>query len=196
MANGSETQGTGGLSIDWQRAEDDVPRPRQRILAASKAGDLPKVRNLQKLMLRSRANTLLSVQRYTRLTDLGSQRPWSGASRPERPSRRGHHEVPVDTRRLAAGIELGHCYTTNRPPGETATTEYVRLDTSDTDSPRTGDAPQQTLPVGKKPHARRNAACATSLLPAHPRLPRRCRRRAEPQRPLTTPRGVTAVALA
>ena len=38
---------------------------RQRIFTASKAGDLKKVRNLQKLMLRSRANALLSVRRVT-----------------------------------------------------------------------------------------------------------------------------------
>ena len=38
---------------------------RQRIFTASKAGDLARVRNLQKLMLRSRANTLLSVRRVT-----------------------------------------------------------------------------------------------------------------------------------
>ena len=38
---------------------------RQRIFTASQAGDLKRVRNLQKLMLRSRANTLVSVRRVT-----------------------------------------------------------------------------------------------------------------------------------
>jgi RNA-directed DNA polymerase len=38
---------------------------RQRIFTASKAGDLPRVRRLQRLMLRSRANTLHSVRRVT-----------------------------------------------------------------------------------------------------------------------------------
>ena len=38
---------------------------RQRIFTASKAGDLARVRRLQKLMLRSRANTLVSVRRVT-----------------------------------------------------------------------------------------------------------------------------------
>jgi len=51
--------------VDWRRAEDDVRRLRQRIFTASKAGDLKRVRNLQKLMLRSRANTLISVRRVT-----------------------------------------------------------------------------------------------------------------------------------
>jgi RNA-directed DNA polymerase len=51
--------------IDWRRAEADVRRLRQRIFTASKAGDLARVRRLQKLMLRSRANTLISVRRVT-----------------------------------------------------------------------------------------------------------------------------------
>src|SRR6202035_1360936 len=40
-------------------------RLRQRIFTASRNGDLAKVRNLQKLMLQSRANALLSVRRVT-----------------------------------------------------------------------------------------------------------------------------------
>ncbi|MGH3119774.1 MAG: reverse transcriptase N-terminal domain-containing protein, partial [Streptosporangiaceae bacterium] len=52
---------------DWQQVEEDVRRLRQRIFAASRAGDLKKVRSLQKLMLRSRANALLSVRRVTEL---------------------------------------------------------------------------------------------------------------------------------
>jgi RNA-directed DNA polymerase len=51
--------------IDWDQAERDVRRLRQRIFAASQAGDLKKVRNLQRLMLRSRANALISVRRVT-----------------------------------------------------------------------------------------------------------------------------------
>ena len=35
--------------VDWGRAEDNVRRLRRRIFAASQAGDLKKVRNLQKL---------------------------------------------------------------------------------------------------------------------------------------------------
>ena len=63
MVNGPEGEDLDWLSVDWQRAEDDVRRLRQRIFTASQAGDLVKVRNLQKLMLRSRANALLSVRR-------------------------------------------------------------------------------------------------------------------------------------
>ena len=46
-------------------ARTSVRRLRQRIFTASQAGDLNRVRNLQKLMLRSRANTLVSVRRVT-----------------------------------------------------------------------------------------------------------------------------------
>src|SRR2546430_6507913 len=52
-------------AVDWRQAEDDVRRLRQRIFTASRAGDLKKVRSLQKLMLRSRASALLSVRRVT-----------------------------------------------------------------------------------------------------------------------------------
>ena len=65
VMNGPEGDDLDWLSIDWQQVEDDVRRLRQRIFTASRAGDLKRVRNLQKLMLRSRANALLSVRRVT-----------------------------------------------------------------------------------------------------------------------------------
>src|SRR6266540_3225673 len=66
-ANGPEDAVLDWDAVDWRAVEDDVRRLRQRIFTASKAGDLKKVRNLQKLMLRSRANNLLSVRRVTEL---------------------------------------------------------------------------------------------------------------------------------
>jgi RNA-directed DNA polymerase len=63
--NGPEGDVLDWDSVDWRQAEDDVRRLRQRIFTASKAGDLKKVRSLQKLMLRSRANALVSVRRVT-----------------------------------------------------------------------------------------------------------------------------------
>jgi RNA-directed DNA polymerase len=51
--------------IDWRGQEERVRRLRQRIFKASQEQDWPKVRNLQKLMLRSRANTLVSVRQVT-----------------------------------------------------------------------------------------------------------------------------------
>ena len=65
VVNGPEGDDLDWQSIDWQRVEDNVRHLRQRIFTASWAGDLVKVRNLQKLMLRSRASALVSVRRVT-----------------------------------------------------------------------------------------------------------------------------------
>ena len=51
--------------IDWRACEGQVRRLRQRIFKAAQEQDWPKVRNLQKLMLRSRSNTLVSVRQVT-----------------------------------------------------------------------------------------------------------------------------------
>ena len=67
MVNGPEDEPLDWASINWHAVEDEVRRLRQRIFTASQAGDLKRVRNLQKLMLRSHANTLLSVRRVTEL---------------------------------------------------------------------------------------------------------------------------------
>src|SRR5664279_1806470 len=67
VVNGPEDGLPDWDAINWRTAEDDVRRLRQRIFTASQAGDLKRVRNLQKLMLRSRANTLVSVRRVTEL---------------------------------------------------------------------------------------------------------------------------------
>ena len=67
VVNGPEDEPLDWHAIDWRAAEEDVRRLRQRIFTASQAGDLKRVRNLQKLMLRSRANTLVSVRRVTEL---------------------------------------------------------------------------------------------------------------------------------
>jgi RNA-directed DNA polymerase len=67
QVNGPEDDGL-GLDwdyVDWGQAEEHVRRLRRRIFAASQAGDLARVRNLQKLMLRSRSNALVSVRRVT-----------------------------------------------------------------------------------------------------------------------------------
>ena len=65
MVNGPEDATFAWRQIDWRQVEADVRRLRQRIFTASQAGDLKRVRSLQKLMLRSRANTLVSVRRVT-----------------------------------------------------------------------------------------------------------------------------------
>ncbi len=65
VANGPEGELLRWDAVDWRACEQNVRRLRQRIFTTSQAGDLKRVRNLQKLMLRSRANTLLSVRRVT-----------------------------------------------------------------------------------------------------------------------------------
>ena len=65
--NGPEGDVVDWDAVDWRAVEDDVRRLRQRIFTATQAGDLKRVRNLQKLMLRSRANALVSVRRVTEL---------------------------------------------------------------------------------------------------------------------------------
>ena len=47
-------------AIDWRHQEEQVQRLQQRIFKAAQAGDHERVRNLQKLMLRSRAGTLVA----------------------------------------------------------------------------------------------------------------------------------------
>src|SRR3954454_22553273 len=63
--NGPHDDDSGWDAIYWRPVEDDVRRLRRRIFKASQDGDLKRVRNLQKLMLRSRSNTLVSVRRVT-----------------------------------------------------------------------------------------------------------------------------------
>ncbi|MFJ9752773.1 reverse transcriptase N-terminal domain-containing protein, partial [Streptomyces chartreusis] len=63
--NGPEGDLLDWHGIDWAECEENVRRLRQRIFKATQDGDLKKVRNLQKLMLRSRSNTLVSVKRVT-----------------------------------------------------------------------------------------------------------------------------------
>src|SRR5215472_477348 len=54
-------------AIDWRLHEKNVRRLRQRIFKAAQDGSLATVRNLQKLMLRSWSNTLVSVRQATQL---------------------------------------------------------------------------------------------------------------------------------
>ena len=52
-------------AINWRLHEDNVRRLRRRIFKAAKEQDLARVRSLQKIMLRSWSNTLLSVRQVT-----------------------------------------------------------------------------------------------------------------------------------
>jgi RNA-directed DNA polymerase len=63
--NGPEDAVLDWDAVGWRAHEDHVRRLRQRIFKAVQDEDWKKVRNLQKLMLRSRSNTLLSVRQVT-----------------------------------------------------------------------------------------------------------------------------------
>src|SRR4051812_2600634 len=65
--NGPEGDVVDWDAVQWRAVEDDVRRLRQRIFTATQAGDFKRVRNLQRLMLRSRANALVSVRRGTEI---------------------------------------------------------------------------------------------------------------------------------
>jgi reverse transcriptase-like protein len=49
VVNGPEDVPSGWDAVGWRVAEENVRRLRQRIFTASQAGDLKRVRNLQKL---------------------------------------------------------------------------------------------------------------------------------------------------
>jgi RNA-directed DNA polymerase len=66
VANGPEG-GTDWTGVNWRKANRAVRTLRQRIFRASQRGELRAVHSLQKLMLRSYANTLVSVRRVTQL---------------------------------------------------------------------------------------------------------------------------------
>jgi len=53
--------------VNWRQANRRVRNLRQRIFRATKDGDWDKVQSLQRLMLRSHANTLVSVRRVTQV---------------------------------------------------------------------------------------------------------------------------------
>lgn len=65
MVNGPEGVALSWDTVDWRQHEDNVRRLRQRIFTATRSGNLATVRNLQKMMLRSWSNTLVSVRQAT-----------------------------------------------------------------------------------------------------------------------------------
>jgi RNA-directed DNA polymerase len=67
VVNGPEGLGWDWDAVRWRRVQDEVRRLRERIFKATRDGDLARVRNLQKLMLRSLANLLASVRRVTEI---------------------------------------------------------------------------------------------------------------------------------
>jgi RNA-directed DNA polymerase len=60
-----ETNTEGWKAINWRQAERYVFKLQKRIFAASRCGDVKKVRKLQKTLMRSWSNRILSVRRVT-----------------------------------------------------------------------------------------------------------------------------------
>src|SRR5258708_2721414 len=65
-ANGTETQ-TDWNAINWRKANRTVRNLRHRIFRATQEGNLKKVHSLQKLMLKSYSNRLVSVRRVAQV---------------------------------------------------------------------------------------------------------------------------------
>src|SRR5260221_4661184 len=65
-ANGTEKQ-TDWNAVNWRKANRFVRNLRQRIFRAAHEGNLKKVRSLQKLMLKSYSNRLVSVRRVAQI---------------------------------------------------------------------------------------------------------------------------------
>ena len=59
------TNTEGWKAINWRQAERYVFKLQKRIFAASRCGDVKKVRKLQKTLMRSWSNRILSVRRVT-----------------------------------------------------------------------------------------------------------------------------------
>src|SRR5215471_14052196 len=66
LANGTKRQ-TDWNTIDWRKANQTVRNLRHRIFRATQEGNQKKVRSLQKLMLKSYSNRLVSVRRVTQV---------------------------------------------------------------------------------------------------------------------------------
>src|SRR5229473_3236956 len=66
LANGTE-KWTDWNAIHWRKANRTVRNLRRRIFRATQEGDQKKVRSLQKLMLKSYSNRLVSVRRVTQI---------------------------------------------------------------------------------------------------------------------------------
>src|SRR5260370_10662436 len=66
LANGTEKQ-TDWNTINWRKANRTVRNLRHRMFTARQEGNLKKVRSLQKLMLKSYSNRLVSVRRVTQM---------------------------------------------------------------------------------------------------------------------------------
>ncbi len=90
-------------AVDWRAHEQNVARLRRRIFTATRDGDWPKVRNLQKMTLRSWSNTLVSVRQ---VAQRNAGRATAGVDR----------EVALDSRsRMAVAVRVHQSITSWQP---------------------------------------------------------------------------------
>lgn len=69
LINGVEGQLTDWSQVNWKQARKVVRNLRQRIFRARKLGQFKQLRRLQKLLIKSHANLLLSVRQITQVND-------------------------------------------------------------------------------------------------------------------------------
>ena len=81
QVNGPEDEALGWDAVNWRLHEDNVRRLRGRIFKAAQEQDLAKLRSLQKMMLRSLSNTLVSVRQVTKPMLAAGLRGLTGRSR-------------------------------------------------------------------------------------------------------------------
>ena len=79
--NGPEDELSDWDAIPWRHHESNVRRLRQRIFKATRAQDYKTVRNLQRMMLRSWSNTLVSVRQVTQRNAAATRPGLMGRSR-------------------------------------------------------------------------------------------------------------------
>ena len=107
-ANGPERR-TDWDTVAWRKAQRLVRNLRQRIFRAAQAGDLQRVRSLQKLLLRSYSNILMSVRRVTQV-NAGKNTPGVDKVVVKTPAARGRlvdHLVTPPARFDVAGVGDG-----------------------------------------------------------------------------------------
>ncbi|GAA4612896.1 hypothetical protein GCM10023195_55560 [Actinoallomurus liliacearum] len=98
QANGPEDETPRWEAIDWRFHEGNVRRLRRRIFKAVREQDWANARNLQKMMLLSWSNTLLSVRQ---VTQLNAGRKTAGVDGEVALTRRARAELAVEVSRTA-----------------------------------------------------------------------------------------------
>ena len=96
-------------AVDWRRANVLVRNLRQRIYRATAEGDLRKVRSLQKLMLRSYANVLVSVRRVAQ-QNAGAETPGVDRVLAKTPEARGQLVDALRTGRKIRALPVRRIY--------------------------------------------------------------------------------------